>query len=272
MQYNSLKERVFDVIFGTDTPAGKRFDIALLLTIGLSVVVVMLDSIDALKAQWGPWFRYAEWGFTLLFSFEYLLRLWASPKPGHYAKSFYGIIDLLAILPSYLQLLLPGSQYLLVLRLLRVMRVFRIIKAIRYLAEANMLWRSIKASLRKITVFFTFVLLLACIMGSIMYALEGPASGFTSIPKGVYWAIVTITTVGYGDISPQTPLGQFIASVTMIIGYSVIAVPTGIFTAQISQEMNLHRDLRRCENCDRSGHDNDALFCNHCGTQLEEQV
>ncbi|TKB48633.1 ion transporter [Ferrimonas sediminicola] len=272
MRYHTHKERIFDIIFGTDTPAGKAFDLFLLAMILLSVLVVMLDSIDAFHSQYGQLFWYAEWGFTLLFSTEYLVRLWASPKPGHYARSFYGIIDLLAILPTYLQLLLPGTQYLLVLRLLRVMRVFRIVKAIRYLAEANLLWRSIKGSLRKITVFFTFILLLACIMGSVMYILEGPVHGFTSIPKGIYWAIVTITTVGYGDISPQTPLGQLVASVTMILGYSVLAVPTGIFTATIHREMSLRRDLRRCENCDRSGHDHDARFCNHCGTELEEQV
>ncbi|TKB53033.1 ion transporter [Ferrimonas aestuarii] len=272
MQYNSVKEWIFDVIFGTDTPNGKRFDLLLLGLIVISVIVVMLDSIEPLKADYGDIFFAIEWGFTILFSIEYLVRLWVSPKPLHYAKSFYGIVDLLAILPTYLALLIPGSQYLLALRLVRVMRVFRIVKAMRYLAEANMLWRSIKGSLRKITVFFVFVLLLACIMGSIMYAIEGPKNGFTSIPTGIYWAIVTITTVGYGDISPHTVLGQFVAAFTMIIGYSVIAVPTGIFTAQIHQEMNLRRDLRRCENCDRTGHDHDAHFCNHCGTELEHLV
>jgi voltage-gated potassium channel len=272
MKLQTTKAWLFEVIFGTQTPAGRIYDISLIVIILLSVLVLIIDSIEGIpeRVEFVLWSL--EWLFTLLFTLEYLLRLWISPRPVVYARSFYGVIDLLAILPSYLSLLFSGAQYLLLIRLLRVLRVFRILKLVRYLSEANVLMRSIVQSRRKIMVFFLFVGILIVLFGALMFAIEGPENGFTSIPVSIYWAVVTLTTVGYGDISPQTPLGQSIAALVMLVGYAILAVPTGIVTAELSTEMLRHRSLTRCHHCERGGHEQDAEFCKYCGTQLPEAL
>jgi voltage-gated potassium channel len=270
MVTTTAREKIYQVIFGTDTVAGQRFDILLIYMILLSVAAVILDSVGSLHEQYGVWIFRAEWLFTGLFSIEYLLRIYSSPKRLHYIFSFYGIVDLLSIVPTYLALFVPGASYWLILRLLRVLRVFRVLKLVRYLSEANILLRSMYASRRKVLVFFTAVLVLSVIFGSLMFLVEGPEHGFTSIPRSIYWTIVTITTVGYGDIAPQTVFGQVIATLAMLTGYSIIAIPTGIFTAEIAREINADRTNKRCNVCDRSGHHPDAEYCYHCGIELPE--
>ncbi len=264
------REKIYRVIFGTDTPAGQRFDIALIYIILLSVLAVILDSIEVVNTHFGDWLFRLEWVFTLLFSIEYLLRLYSSPKPLSYMFSFYGLVDLLSIVPTYLSLIFPGASYWLVVRLFRVLRVFRVLKLVRYLSEANILLRSMYASRRKILVFFTAVFVLSVIFGSLMFFVEGPEHGFTSIPRSIYWTIVTITTVGYGDITPQTALGQVIATLAMLTGYSIIAIPTGIFTAEIAREISNETNHRRCMVCERNGHRPDADFCFNCGVELPD--
>ena len=268
---DSLRDKIYRVIFGTDTSAGQRFDIALIYLILLSVLGIILDSIEAINDQYGYWLFRLEWLFTILFSLEYLLRVYSSPKTLSYMFSFYGLVDLLSILPSYLALFVPGANYWLVIRLLRVLRVFRVLKLVRYLSEANLLLRSMYASRRKIFVFFTAVLVLSVIFGSLMFFVEGPDNGFTSIPRSIYWTIVTITTVGYGDITPQTAVGQVIATMAMLTGYSIIAIPTGIFTAEIAREMHTETSNRRCNVCERTSHHPEAEFCYHCGVTLPDQ-
>ena len=267
----SLRDKIYRVIFGTDTPAGQRFDIALIYLILISVVAVILDSIESVNREYGMWLFRLEWVFTLLFSLEYLMRIYSSPKPLHYMFSFYGLVDLLSIVPTYLALFVPGASYWLVVRLLRVLRIFRVLKLVRYLTEANLLLRSIYASRRKVLVFFTVVLVMSVIFGSLMFLVEGPDNGFTSIPRSIYWTIVTITTVGYGDITPQTPLGQVIATMAMLTGYSIIAIPTGIFTAEIAREINAESNRRRCNICERTRHHPEAEYCYHCGVTLPDQ-
>ncbi len=262
------REKIYKVIFETDTPSGQRFDILLIYAILLSVLAVMLDSVTHIHDQYGRWLFRIEWLFTILFSLEYILRIYSSPKPLKYIFSFYGIVDLISIIPSYLALVIPEASYWLVVRLLRVLRVFRVLKMVRYLSEANLLLRSIYQSRRKVLVFFSAVLVLSIIFGSLMFLVEGPENGFTSIPKSIYWTIVTITTVGYGDITPQTVFGQMIATMAMLTGYSIIAIPTGILTAAISNEMKKERNNLHCSNCARSGHHNDASYCYHCGVKL----
>ena len=271
MVEDSLRDKIYRVIFGTDTSAGQRFDIALIYLILLSVLGIILDSIEAINDQYGYWLFRLEWLFTILFSLEYLLRVYSSPKTLSYMFSFYGLVDLLSILPSYLALFVPGANYWLVIRLLRVLRVFRVLKLVRYLSEANLLLRSMYASRRKIFVFFTAVLVLSVIFGSLMFFVEGPDNGFTSIPRSIYWTIVTITTVGYGDITPQTAVGQVIATMAMLTGYSIIAIPTGIFTAEIAREMHTETSNRRCNVCKRTSHHHEAEFCYHCGVTLPDQ-
>lgn len=261
-----------EVIFGTDTPQGRYFDICLIICITLSVALVFLDTIVSIHSDYGPLIIQLEWFFTILFTIEYLVRLYCSPNRWQYAKSFYGIVDLLSILPSYLILFFPGANFSMVIRILRLFRVFRVLKLLRYLSEGNVLLQALTQSSRKVIMFFFSVSLIVVVLGSIMYAVEGPDNGFTSIPKSIYWTIVTITTVGYGDITPVTGLGQGIAALTMLIGYSIIAIPTGIITAEISQEIRRNRDLRRCSNCLKSGHDTDADFCNQCGNELQDVV
>jgi voltage-gated potassium channel len=257
-----------EVIFEADTPAGKGFDVLLIISILASVAAVMLDSMGVVRSRHGMLLYGIEWFFTLLFTVEYVLRLSCVGKPLKYASSFYGIVDLLAIIPTYLSLILPGSQYLLVIRILRILRIFRILKLVAYLGEARLLMRALRASSRKIAVFLFTVLTLVVIFGSLMYVIEGEARGFTSIPRSIYWAIVTLTTVGYGDISPQTGFGQTLASVVMILGYGIIAVPTGIVTVQMSQTFGTKISTQACPECSAEGHDADARHCKFCGAAL----
>lgn len=263
---DSFRSQLESIIFEADTPLGRLFDIILLWTIVLSILLVMLESVPSIRAQQGANLRNLEWFFTGLFTLEYLARLYSAKRPLRYAVSFYGVVDLLAIVPGYLSLLLAGSQYLLAIRALRLLRIFRILKLSRYLGEASVLTDALRASRFKITVFLLTVLTLVVIMGSVMHLVEGSQNGFTSIPISIYWAIVTLTTVGYGDISPKTPLGQMISSVLMIVGYGIIAVPTGIVTAELSRA---NRPMfKRCEVCSLETHDLDARFCKRCGTAL----
>lgn len=268
---SELQKKINDVIFGTDTPAGKRFDIFLIYAILVSVLVVMLDTVQALHVPYHWLFLSLEWAFTAIFTVEYLLRIYSSPIRWRYIRSFYGLVDFVSILPSYLSLFIAGSSYLVVIRLLRVLRIFRILKLVRYLNEVNVLMRSMHQARRKILVFFCCVMVLTTIFGSLMYVIEGHQHGFTSIPKSIYWAIITITTVGYGDITPNTPLGQGIAAIMMLIGYSIIAVPTGIITAELAVEINRQREVRECSKCHAIGHEADADFCRKCGEELPER-
>ncbi|HII02687.1 TPA: ion transporter [Methanosarcinaceae archaeon] len=264
---NNWRNSLYTIIFEADTPAGKLFDEILILAILLSIIVVMLDSVSSIAVRYGDLFYTLEWIFTILFTMEYFLRLICVGRPTRYATSFFGIIDLLAILPTYLSLMLPGSQYLLVIRSLRLLRVFRVLKLAQYIGEADLLIKALRASRRKITLFLFTVLTLVVILGSLMYVIEGADSGFTSIPRSIYWAIITLTTVGYGDIVPETNLGQALASVIMIIGYSIIAVPTGIVTSEITYASRYSKG-RVCHNCSFEGHDIDANYCKRCGAKL----
>lgn len=270
MSDNSFKHQLYVVIFGTHTRGGRIFDIALIIAILASLLALILESIPDIAAVWKQEIRIVEYLFTALFTLEYLLRLYCSPQPKAYAKSFYGVIDLLSILPTYFSLFFPSATYMGAIRLLRVMRIFRILKLVRYLQDSNILLRSMLGARRKVLIFFSTVAILVTIFGSLVYVIEGPENGFTSIPQSIYWAIVTITTVGYGDVAPQTPLGKAVAALTMLLGYSILAVPTGIITAELSQEMNSHRQLVKCPNCSHSGHDSDAMFCKHCGSELAD--
>ena len=261
--------RLHEIIFEADTKLGKAFDICLIVFILLSVIVVMIDSVRPFQARYGFLLVKLEWFFTIVFSFEYLLRLYCVRRPLGYALSFYGIVDLLAVMPTYLSLILPGSQYLVVIRVLRILRIFRVLKLVQYLSEASLLLRALIVSRRKITVFLFTVLTLVVVLGSMMYLIEGPENGFTSIPKGIYWAIVTLTTVGYGDISPATSMGQFLAAVVMILGYAIIAVPTGIVTVALSQLGAQEQvSTQACPSCGSDGHDHDARHCKYCGVPL----
>lgn len=267
------QEWLHEVIFEADTPTGKAFDVALIIAILMSVAIVMVDSVASLHDAHGRWLYMLEWFFTILFTVEYILRLYCVARPLKYALSFYGIVDLLSILPTYLSLLLPGTQYLLVIRTLRTIRIWRVFKLVHFLREMETLFAAMRASFKKITVFMGIVLCLVTVLGSIMYVVEPAESGFTSIPRSVYWAIVTLTTVGYGDISPKTPLGQFIASLAMMLGYAIIAVPTGIVTVELSQLGRRKKPTtQNCRVCNREGHDHDAVFCKYCGERLNPVV
>ena len=261
--------KLHQVIYESNTPAGKAFDVSLLVLIVASIFVVMLDSIESMHQKWGDVFWTLEWIFTGIFTVEYLLRLISIKKPWHYIVSFLGIIDLLAIIPSYLSIFLVGAQSLLVLRALRLLRIFRIFKLTHFLSEIVFLKAAINSSLKKISIFMLVVLSLVIILGSVMHLVEGRENGFNSIPDSIYWAIVTLTTVGYGDISPVTPLGKFIASIMMFIGYGIIAVPTGIVTTEMAiAGRNKAHGHETCPGCGREGHDKDAIFCKICGTIL----
>ncbi|HAD09935.1 MAG TPA: ion transporter [Porticoccaceae bacterium] len=264
-QVGSLRQRLSVIIFGTNTPAGRLFDLILIYSILISVAAVVLDSVEELHLDYGIWFFYLEWLFTLVFTVEYFLRIYISEKPLKYIFSFFGLIDLVSIIPSYLALFITGAHYLLIIRLLRVLRIFRVLKLVRYMSEANLLMRSLYLARRKIFVFFFTVIVLSFVFGSLMFLIEGPRHGFTSIPKSIYWTIVTITTVGYGDITPQTILGQFISVLAMLTGYSIIAIPTGIITAEMAGELGRVRSARLCGNCGRAGHETDARYCKYCG-------
>ncbi len=270
MSRKPLKHHLYVIIFGTHTPAGRAFDISLIVAILASLLVLILESIPNVMTEWSQQLRYIEYTFTALFTLEYLLRLYCSPKPKSYATSFYGVVDLLAILPTYLAIIFPGASFMGVVRLLRVMRIFRVLKLVRYLQDSNILLRSLLMARRKILIFFSTVGILVVIFGALIFVIEGPENGFTSIPHSIYWAIVTITTVGYGDMIPQTALGKAIASLTMLLGYSILAVPTGIITAELSNEMNSHKELVKCPNCNRAGHDSDAMYCKHCASELAD--
>jgi voltage-gated potassium channel len=266
-----VRARLHEVIFEADTRAGRWFDLALIWGILISVAAVMLDSVRDIRAVYGPWLTRIEWLFTIAFTVEYLLRLGCIGRPLRYATSFYGVVDLLAILPTYLSLLFPGSHYLLVIRILRVLRIFRVLKLVQYLDEANVMMRALKASRRKVAVFFFTVMTLVVVFGSVMYLIEGEANGFTSIPRSVYWAVVTMTTVGYGDISPATALGQAIAALVMVLGFTIIAVPTGIVASEMSRAEQMQRrpvSTQVCPQCASEGHQHGARFCKDCGAAL----
>ncbi|MGL6122024.1 MAG: ion transporter [Shewanella sp.] len=265
-----LKRQLRTIIFGTDTPAGRYFDIALMVCIVLSVGLVSLDTVEGIHQEYGQILLTLEWVFTVIFTIEYCLRLYCATHPVLYARSFYGVVDLLSVLPSYLALLIPGANFTLVIRILRLFRIFRVLKLLRYLSEGNILLRAMIQSSRKVFLFFFSVSLIVMVLSAVMYEVEGPDNGFTSIPKSVYWTIVTITTVGYGDITPKTDLGQAIAALTMLIGYSIIAIPTGILTAEISHEVGRNRDLRQCNQCLKKGHDMNAIYCSRCGCELDD--
>jgi len=257
----TLRRKLYIIVFLSNTKPGKRFDLLLLWAILLSVFTVVLESVPSLGGQYPGWFDGIEWVFTFLFSAEYVVRIWISPRAARYILSFWGVIDLLAAIPMYFSLIYPGMQFIFVIRLLRFLRVFRILKIARLTDEARVLSEALKASLYKISIFLTTVLVLVLLLGTLMYVVEGQQQGFSSIPQSVYWAIVTITTVGYGDLVPQTVLGKMISSVIMITGYAIIAVPTGIVTAEISRKGS------RAEKCGNCGQHNPegSKFCNHCG-------
>jgi len=268
---DSKRDKLYDIIFHSDTKAGKNFDVILLVSIILSVIIVMLDSVGELHERYTQIFIYAEWIFTILFTIEYFTRIIISRKPLDYITSFYGIIDLLSIMPTYMSLIITGSHYLLVIRILRMLRIFRILKLSRYLRASQVLQISLRQSKYKIIVFLEVVIATVVIMGSFMYLIEGPEHGFNSIPRSIYWAIVTLTTVGFGDITPQTILGQFFASMIMILGYSIIAVPTGIISAELMRaDRPGRRTESRCMACDHKQHDEDAVYCKYCGKELDK--
>lgn len=263
--------RLYTVIFEADTRAGRWFDIGLIVAILLSVLVVIADSVQSLQQRHGELFQWLEWGFTLLFTAEYLLRLACVPHPWRYARSFFGIVDLLSVLPTYIALLFPETQALIDVRVLRLIRVFRVFKLTAYMSEYHALGYALKASMRKILVFLSVVLMIVLVMGTLMYVIEGPDNGFHNIPTGVYWAITTMTTVGFGDITPKTDLGRSLASVMMLLGWGTLAVPTGIVTV----EMAARRDAkpvttRTCHECLSEGHPPEAVYCMHCAARLPE--
>lgn len=265
---SGLRAKIHEIVYGVDTPAGKAFDVLLLLAILLSVAAVLLESVPSIETQHGSALRIAEWTFTLLFTAEYAVRLWTIARVRSYALSFFGIVDLVAILPAYLSLLAPGSHSLLAVRALRLLRVFRVFKLVRHMREAYGLMAALRAARPKIVVFLGGVLTAAVVFGAVMYLIEGDAAGFTSIPTGIYWAVVTMTTVGYGDIAPRTALGQFLALVLMVLGYAVIAVPTGIVSAELTRAGPASAPRRACPGCARAEHDPDANFCKACGAEL----
>ena len=258
-----------EVIYEADTPAGRAFDIVLLITILASVLVIMLDSVAELHERFGFWLRTLEWIFTALFTVEYALRAYSVTRPLSYATSFFGLVDLLSLLPTYLSIFIEGTQPLLVIRALRLLRIFRVLKLAQYLGQAEELRAALRASRPKITIFLIAVLNIACIMGALMYLVEGEASGFNNIPVGMYWAVVTMTTVGFGDIAPATPMGQFLATILMLMGYGIIAVPTGIVTAEITRAARFRPvSTQACPACSIEGHDHDAVHCKYCGAKL----
>jgi len=263
-----LRERLHEIIFEADTPAGKAFDVALLVAIVVSVLAVMLETVESIEAEHGMALRTIEWVLTVVFTAEYLLRLYASWQPARYAVSFFGIVDLLAVLPTWLSLFFVGSQSMAVVRVFRLVRVFRVLKLARFLSEARSLSRALRASLPKITVFLVVVLSLVVIVGAAMYLIEGREHGFTSIPRSMYWAIVTVTTVGYGDLAPTTTVGQVLASLLMISGYAIIAVPTGIVAAEMTRRSSPQESTQVCKQCLAEGHPEGAVHCYRCGARL----
>lgn len=264
---SSLRSRLHEIVFEADTRAGRAFDAMLLLFILASVAVVLLDSVAWVHARHGVVLVTLEWVFTVLFTLEYALRLWIVQNPRGYATSFFGVVDLLAVLPTWLSFLVPGSQNLQVIRVLRLLRVFRVFKVSAYVEESTTLWRAIRASRPKIMIFLFTMMNVVVVVGAAMHAIEGPESGFQDIPTGIYWAVVTLTTVGYGDVAPQTPLGRAVAVVVMMLGYGILAVPTGLVTAEL---MRVGRGVstQACRACGIDGHDVDAAYCRRCGAKL----
>ena len=264
----SLRARLHEIIFEADTPAGRLFDLLLLVAILTSVAVVLLESVASVRARVGPELRALEWGFTVLFTVEYILRLASVQRPLRYARSPFGLIDLLAILPTYLSVLLPGAQSLLVIRLLRLLRVFRVLKLAEYLRESRILAQALRASWRKIAVFLLTVMTIVVVVGTMMYVIEGEERGFTSIPISIYWAVVTLTTVGYGDLAPVTSLGRALSMLLMLTGYGIIAVPTGIVTVELTRASMAPISTQACPVCGAGGHEADAKYCRKCGAHL----
>ena len=261
------RQKIYEIVFEAETPAGRVFDITLISLILLSVLAVFLESVRSIRESYGAELYAAEWAFTLLFSIEYVLRLVSVRRPFRYVFSFYGLVDLLAILPTYLSLFIPGTQYLLVIRILRLLRIFRVLKLTSYITEGRVIGTALRASRHKITVFLVAILTIVTVVGSLMYVVEGEEHGFVDIPTSIYWAIVTLTTVGYGDLSPKTGLGKLLASVVMIMGYGIIAVPTGIVTGELikaSKSASTHV----CPECHSEPHDIDAMYCKYCGAKL----
>lgn len=266
------RNELYTIIYEANTRGGKIFDVLLLISIGCSVLAVALESVEPIRAEYGTLLNATEWFFTILFTIEYVLRLISVERPIRYVRSFFGVIDLVSIFPTYLALLLPGAQTLLVIRVLRLLRVFRVFNMGEYMQEAEVLRRALWASRRKISVFLSTVLTSVIIIGALMYVIEGEESGFTSIPVGIYWAIVTLSTVGYGDVAPITPLGQIMAAVVMLLGFGILAVPTGIVSLELArptpETAGEENRIRRCANCERAGHDADAIYCKHCAAAL----
>lgn len=264
---SKFKEKTYTIIFKADTRAGKLFDVFLLFLIVLSLVVIMLESVEPIEARYGKILVAMEWGSTILFTLEYIARLYSTPRPKQYAFSFFGVIDLLSILPTWLELYFPHGHMLMAIRSIRLIRIFRVFNLTSYLRESRVLLDALSSGKKKITVFLTTVLTIVILMGTIMYQIEGRENGFTSIPRSMYWAVVTLTTVGYGDIAPKTPVGQFIASVVMILGYSIIAIPTGIVGGEIA--LAAKKEVRQCPVCLKEGHKKDAKYCYACGEKLD---
>lgn len=271
LKRNRRKEKIHEIIFEADTPMGKLFDVVLLIAILASLIVVVMESINSLSFQYAELFFWAEWFFTILFTIEYALRIYCIYRPEKYIFSFYGIVDFLAILPAYLSLIIAGSQYFVVIRGLRLIRVFRIFKLGHFLNEGELIIRALKSSRAKILVFLTFISLVTIVIGALMYMVEGGQNdSFSSIPRGIYWAIVTLTTVGYGDITPVTAFGQLLSALVMILGYAVLAVPTGIVSAEMVNDMRGRNNTQACRFCGREGHADDAKFCKYCGEVLND--
>jgi len=269
-----FKHKLYDIVFEADTPIGKAFDIGLLSAILLSIALVMLESVDSINNRFGTILKVAEWLLTGIFTLEYIIRIYIVKHPLKYIFSFYGIIDLLSVLPSYVGIFTHGKNGLSVIRALRLLRIFRILKLSRYVDESSTIYKALLASRRKISVFLYAIVLIVTVIGTIMYLLESNESGFTSIPQSIYWAVVTLTTVGYGDIAPQSVLGKFVASLVMVMGYAIIAVPTGIVTSEMARAKSTEGKLctEVCENCLAEGHDNDAVHCKYCGHEINEDI
>lgn len=278
MNNKHLKKKLYDIIFESETPAGKAFDVTLIACIVLSIVLVVIESFEGVSGKFSLTLQVLEYLFTFFFTAEYLLRLYCSPNPRHYALSFFGIIDLLATLPLYISWIFGPARYLMIVRVFRLIRVFRVFKLFNFLNEGNLLLRALHASSRKIAVFFLFVIIMVISLGTLMYMIEGqePGTAFNNIPNSIYWACVTLTTVGYGDIAPVTGLGRFLSSIVMLLGYTIIAVPTGIFSASmvemVRKENGLNENEKRgCPQCGKRRHGKDAIFCYHCGAMLEPE-
>lgn len=274
MKNKALKEKLYEIIFESDTFLGKTFDVALIGCISFSVLIVVLESLHSIPPQFALVLEITEYVLTAFFTFEYLVRIYCSPRPKEYIFSFFGMVDLLATLPVYLEFFFPGSRYFLVIRAFRLIRIFRVFKLFSFLAEGNLLLHSLKQSFNKILVFFFFVVIMVTAIGTIMYMVEGnvPDSAFNNIPNSIYWAIVTMTTVGYGDITPVTPFGRFLSAIVMLLGYTIIAVPTGIVSASMIDEGNKRRNKRVCPHCGKKGHEENAIYCKYCGQELNANI